>query len=423
MVNTSAVSVKNLSKIYNIYNEPSDRLKEVLNPFRKSYHSKFYAIDNLSLDIKRGETVGLIGKNGAGKSTLLKIITGVLTPTFGEVKVNGKIASLLELGAGFNPEMSGIENIYLNGTIMGYTKMQMDKRIDAIITFADIGNFIYQPVKMYSSGMFARLAFSVAINVDPDILIIDEALSVGDMAFQNKCFERMNDFIKSDKSILFVSHSLSAIRLLCDKVAWIESGKLIEYGDTKSVTRNYERATYSSSNQCGIKREAKRVPQLESGLIKDRVKSLGEKTSSEECYFSDIALRNSKEGHSNFTTFSDITLEMLICSYLPHETDIGLGVAITRQDGLEVSRVNNIRDDKPITLKPGYTKVSLSFPKLSLLDGEYFLSFFLSHANLLQSFHKIENLIQVSITTPYAQCGWKVSEGVTALTHNWDINT
>lgn len=423
MFTASAVSVKDLSKVYNIYNKPSDRLKETFNPFKKSYHSKFYAIDKLSLDIQKGETVGLIGRNGAGKSTLLKIITGVLTPTSGEVKVNGKIASLLELGAGFNPEMSGIENIYLNGTVMGYTKEQMDKRVDAIIAFADIGDFVYQPVKMYSSGMFARLAFSVAINVDPDILIIDEALSVGDMAFQNKCFERMNDFIKNNKSILFVSHSLSAIRLLCDKVAWLESGKLVEYGDTKSVTQNYERATYSCVNESNGSKAPCNVPQLEGGLIKDRVKSLGEKTSNEECYFSDIVLHGSEEGHSSFTTFSDVTLEMLLYSSLQHEVDIGIGVAITRQDGLEVSRINNIRDDNPMSLKPGYTRVSLSFPKISLLDGEYYLSFFLSRSNLLQSFHKIENFMQVSINTPYAKCGWKVSEGLTALEHNWDISS
>ena len=179
-----AIKVKNLTKLYHLYNKPQDRVKEALNPFKKSYHHDFYAMNDVTFEIKKGETVGIIGKNGAGKSTLLKMITGVLTPTSGEVEVNGKIASLLELGAGFNPEMTGIENIYLNGTIMGFTKEEMDSKVDAILEFADIGEFIYQPVKMYSSGMFARLAFSVAINVEPDALIVDEALSVGDMAFQ-----------------------------------------------------------------------------------------------------------------------------------------------------------------------------------------------------------------------------------------------
>ena len=178
-----AIKIEHLSKVYKIFDKPTDRVKEALNPFRKRYSRDFYALNDVSLTIKKGETVGIIGKNGAGKSTILKIITGVLTPTSGSVQVNGRIASLLELGAGFNPEMTGIENIYLNGTIMGYSKEEMDDRVQDIIDFADIGEFINQPVKMYSSGMFARLAFAVNAFVEPDILIVDEALSVGDAAF------------------------------------------------------------------------------------------------------------------------------------------------------------------------------------------------------------------------------------------------
>jgi teichoic acid transport system ATP-binding protein len=421
--NFSVVSISNLSKVYHIYNEPADRLKEALNPFKKEYHKKFHALDNISLEIQKGESVGLIGKNGAGKSTLLKIITGVLTPTSGSVKVKGKVASLLELGAGFNPEMTGIENIYLNGTVMGYTKAEIDKKVDDIIEFADIGDFVFQPVKMYSSGMFARLAFSVAINVDPDILIIDEALSVGDMAFQNKCFERISNFRKEGKTVIFVSHSLSAIRLLCEKAAWIKNGKLIAYGETKSITQRYEKENYSNVTCKNLQNDTAKIPDLESRLIKDRVKSFGEKAANATCYFSDIFIPGLKEGSINVETFSDITIEIEICNVLKHSIDIGLGIAITRQDGLEITRINNIRDDMPISLKAGYSTITLFFQQLNLLDGEYFFSFFLSLSNLLESFHKIEHYIKLSVETPYSQCGWKISEGVTALTHRWRVDS
>jgi len=225
--NDTAIKVQNLTKVYHLYDNPKDRLKEALNPFKKSYHHDFYAMHDVSFEIKKGETVGIIGKNGAGKSTLLKMITGVLTPTDGSIEVKGKIASLLELGAGFNPEMTGMENIYLNGTIMGFSKEEMDSKVDAILAFADIGEFIDQPVKMYSSGMFARLAFSVAIAVEPDILIVDEALSVGDMAFQMKCFKKFEDLQKHNKTILFVTHALDTVIRYCSRAIVIEHGRMI----------------------------------------------------------------------------------------------------------------------------------------------------------------------------------------------------
>ena len=185
-LNFSNVSIKveSLSKIYKLYNTPMDRLKETMHPFRKKYHKDFFALKDISFEVKKGETFGIIGKNGSGKSTLLKIITGVLSPSSGNVTVNGRVSSLLELGAGFNPELNGIENIYFYGTINGFSKEEMDSRLDSILAFADIGEFVFQPVKSYSSGMYVRLAFAVAIQVDPEILIIDEALSVGDIFFQ-----------------------------------------------------------------------------------------------------------------------------------------------------------------------------------------------------------------------------------------------
>jgi lipopolysaccharide transport system ATP-binding protein len=234
-----AISVKNVTKIYHLYKKPQDRLKEALNPFKKSYHHDFYALQDVSFEVKRGETVGIIGKNGAGKSTLLKIITGVLTQTEGEVKVQGKIASLLELGAGFNPEMTGLDNIYLNGTLMGFSREEMDKKVDNILEFANIGEFIYQPVKMYSSGMFARLAFSVAINVDAEILIVDEALSVGDMLFQAKCIAKMTELMELGTTILFVSHDIHAVRSLCNQGVYLEHGKIKKSGPAGEVVDKY----------------------------------------------------------------------------------------------------------------------------------------------------------------------------------------
>lgn len=234
-----AIDIQNLSKVYKLYEKPIDRLKETLSFTGKSYHKDFYALNNINLQIKKGETVGIIGKNGAGKSTLLKIITGVLSPTSGTVKINGRISSLLELGAGFNPEYSGIENIYLNGTIMGMAREEVDERMQDILDFADIGDFVYQPVKTYSSGMYVRLAFSVAINVNPDILIVDEALAVGDARFQLKCFKKLEEIKNNGVTILFVSHAIEQVKSFCTKGVLINDGMVLYRGDPKEAGVKY----------------------------------------------------------------------------------------------------------------------------------------------------------------------------------------
>ncbi|ANA79731.1 MULTISPECIES: ABC transporter ATP-binding protein [Paenibacillus] len=240
-----SIKVSGLSKSYKLYDKQSDRLKEVLNPFKKKYHKDFYALSDISFDVNKGETVGIIGKNGSGKSTLLKIITGVLTPTSGELFTDGKIFSLLELGAGFNPEYTGVQNVHLSGTIMGYSEQEMNVKMQDVIDFADIGDFINQPVKNYSSGMYARLAFAVAINVDPEILIIDEALSVGDMFFQNKCFKKLEELQQRGITILFVSHDISSIKKLCNRVLWISNGEQIAYGEKDEVCIRYYNEQYN----------------------------------------------------------------------------------------------------------------------------------------------------------------------------------
>lgn len=235
----SIVRVNDVSKIYRLYDSPIDRLKEAIHPFQKKYHKDFYALKNITFEVKKGDTLGLIGKNGSGKSTLLKIISGLLTPSSGNVKANGKISALLELGAGFNMEYTGVENIYLNGMVMGLTKKEIDEKLEDIISFADIGDFINQPVKTYSSGMFVRLAFSVATNVEPDILIVDEALSVGDMVFQARSMRKMKELIDKGSALLFVSHDISTVKSLCNKVIYLENSQIKEQGESGKICDLY----------------------------------------------------------------------------------------------------------------------------------------------------------------------------------------
>lgn len=236
-----AISIQEISKVYKMYNKPMDRLKESLHLLRKKYHKDFHALKQISFDIKQGETLGIIGKNGSGKSTLLKIITGVLTPSTGTVYVKGRIAALLELGAGFNPDYTGLENVFLNGTIMGYSKQEMETKLQNIIDFADIGDFMHQPVKMYSSGMFARLAFAVAISVDPEILIVDESLSVGDIGFQAKCFAKFREFQEQGKTIIFVTHEMDAVFKYCSRGIVLHNGKIIADDSPKNSIDIYKK--------------------------------------------------------------------------------------------------------------------------------------------------------------------------------------
>ena len=239
MADKNVIEVSNLTKTYKLYKDNKRRIIEGLFPRVKTQYTEFNALDKVSFQIKRGEIVGIIGKNGSGKSTLLKIITGVLSQTSGDIKINGRISALLELGAGFNPEYTGIENIYLNGTLNKIPRDEMKKRIDAIADFADIGDFINQPVKNYSSGMFVRLAFAVAVYSDPDILIVDEALAVGDAAFQAKCMARMNQIMKSGATVLFVTHDMNTVKRLCQRCIYLENGKKIMEGPAEKLADVY----------------------------------------------------------------------------------------------------------------------------------------------------------------------------------------
>ncbi len=251
--NDIAIKVENLSKCYNIYNQPQDRLKQSIFPrlqatigrVPRTYFHEFWALRNVSFEIRKGETIGVIGRNGSGKSTLLQLICGTLTPTLGTVETKGRIAALLELGSGFNPEFTGRENVYLNGAILGLSNEEVDSRFDAIASFADIGDFIEHPVKMYSSGMVVRLAFAVQAMVDPDILIVDEALAVGDEKFQRKCFARLEELKKRGTSILFVSHSGPQIIELCEKALLLEYGERLMLTEPLQAVRAYQKLIYA----------------------------------------------------------------------------------------------------------------------------------------------------------------------------------
>lgn len=236
-----AIEIKDVTKIYRLYEKPIDRLKESLNIGHKEYHKDFYALSNISFSVEKGQTIGIIGTNGSGKSTILKIITGVLTPTSGQVMVDGTVSALLELGAGFNMDYTGIENIYMNGTMMGFSRKEMEAKLQDILDFADIGDFVYQPVKTYSSGMFVRLAFALAINVEPEILIVDEALSVGDVFFQSKCYRRMDEIRKNGTTIVMVTHDMGSIIKYCDKVILLNKGEFIAEGSAGKMVDMYKK--------------------------------------------------------------------------------------------------------------------------------------------------------------------------------------
>ncbi len=350
-MNNIAISVKELTKVYALYDKPIDRLKEALNPFRKNYHHEFYALKDVSFEIKKGETVGIIGKNGAGKSTLLKMITGVLTPTSGEVKVNGKIASLLELGAGFNPEMTGIENIYLNGSIMGFTKEEIDTKVDAILEFADIGEFINQPVKMYSSGMFARLAFSVAINVEPDVLIVDEVLSVGDTNFQSKSIKKMEEIRNDGTTILFVSHATEQIKRFCTRAIWLENSVIKMIGEQTIVVDQYIDSLHLKSLE----------------IVESQLDEIN-KSNGQSAKIIDFSL-----SQENLQTFDPLVVTIVYEIFEDKIDDLLIGVAIYDNERNYIFGPNTYLDKYYIENIQGKHTLKYIVSKMTLLAGTYFV--------------------------------------------------
>jgi len=380
MTNEEAIRVEQLTKIYRLYENNLDRVKEAVNLSGKRYSKDFYALKDVSFNLKKGETLGIIGKNGAGKSTLLKLITGVLTPSSGAIETHGKIASLLELGAGFNPDMTGIENIYLNGTIMGYTKAQMDARLQDIINFADIGEFIKQPVKMYSSGMFARLAFAVNINVEPEILIIDEALSVGDIAFQYKCFQKMAELKAKGIALIFVSHSTQQILMNCDRAILLDEGRLLE--DSKnviSVINSYEKLLRGITNNKAICVSEDANSSTDDSWLRDYVIEPQKDISEHRMGTHRAIIRNVFINDSINNDVCDTLLysgEKVYCHFKIYSKfdldNVVLGVSIKNKEGVDLWVENNLHSDCVIHLHRGVNLIVYSFD-INLVGNQYLL--------------------------------------------------
>lgn len=403
-----AIKIINVTKIYTMFDNKSDRLKEALSFTRKKYHSDFYALNNISLEVRKGETLGIIGQNGSGKSTLLKILSGVLTQTSGEVQVNGRVSALLELGAGFNPEMTGLENIYLNGTIMGYTRAEMEEKAKGIIEFADIGEFIYQPVKLYSSGMFARLGFAVAINVEPEILIVDEVLSVGDMKFQLKCMNQMRKMIDTGTTIIFVSHEINSIRKFCSRAIWIDKGILMSQGDVNMVADQY--LSYLKLED-GKEEIIKEINNVEEIVGSQRPFSPGDNIAE----IIDFKVLN-RNGEITSSVEMDEYIKIEV-TYDVYDVDIKnpvLGIAFIGIDNDYICGLNTLLDGISIPWKYGRNKFQLEYTYgLRALGGDYYFDVGLFDETVLVSLHYISKVRNITIASDYK------AEGRYVIPHSW----
>lgn len=382
-----AIVVNDLTKIYKLYDRPRDRLIESLGLSRKKTLSReHYALRDVSFCVKRGETVGIIGTNGSGKSTILKIITGVLSPSSGNVTVEGRISALLELGAGFNMEYTGLENIYLNGMMIGFTREEIDARLTDILEFADIGDFIHQPVKTYSSGMFVRLAFAVAINIDPEILIVDEALSVGDVFFQAKCYRKFEDFKKLGKTILFVSHDLSSISKYCDRVILLNRGVKLAEGEPREMVDLYKKVLVGQLDLESLQAK-QNAPAMESG---DEGSADGEKErwtpafpvnpnineyGDRRAQIAGFNIFDAQGNSSNTLTKGEMcTIRMKV---LFHEkiSDPIYAFTITNLKGTEITGTNTLFEKSHVVAKgPGEVQEIAFTQRMDLQGGEYMLS-------------------------------------------------
>lgn len=370
-----AIEVNHLTKIYKLYKKPSDRMKEAFSITNKTYHKDFYALKDVNFKVKRGEALGIVGKNGSGKSTILKIITGVLQPSIGGVKIDGRIAALLELGAGFNGEYSGFENIYLNGTIMGFTRAEIEKKMPEIIAFADIGDFIYQPVKTYSSGMYVRLAFAIAIHVDPDILIIDEALSVGDIRFQRKCFRKIEEF-KKTKTFILVSHDLSSITKFCDRAIWLNEGELKSEGEPVEIAKEFraymiEAKFTSKANLENQEIEENTKETYEFEAIPKDVDVMGD----DKAEFLGMLCMD-EEGKKASIVDADSRIKLCFKAYIREEiTDAIVGFTFKDKLGTILFQLNTFVMEKELRLEEDKTYIfQFVFTLPKLIDGYYTIS-------------------------------------------------
>lgn len=363
------IDIENVCKTYKLYRSKKEKLIDALSPIDTKLYKEFKALDDVSFSIEKGECVGLIGLNGSGKSTLLKIITGVITQTRGEIIVKGKISALLELGAGFNPEYSGLENIYLNSTLMGYTKEETDERISEILDFADIGEFIYQPVKTYSSGMFVRLAFSLAINVDPEILIIDEALSVGDVFFQQKCYKKIKE-LSGRCTVLMVSHDMGAMTKFCNRVILLNHGTVAYDGDPQEAVTQYYKIRQGNYGQ-------KKEISEESGVNLDEFKDVDRNAISgaldvviEQYYFENNGIPYSEFCHAK----DDIEIKIVVNSKR-YIKDLIVGYQVRDKFGTDIFGQNTLTSKvDQFELDEGRSIISIEFTWPKIQEGDYFIT-------------------------------------------------
>lgn len=366
----SALVCQDLSKAYRLYDKPIHRLYDLIWPTKRRYR-EFWAVRNVYLDIPRGSTVGIIGENGAGKSSLLKLLTGITRPTTGFVRVQGRVASLLELGAGFHPEFSGRDNIRLNCSVLGMTDAEIDERFPRIVEFSELGDFIDRPVKTYSSGMYVRLGFSVAASVDPDILIIDEALSVGDEHFRGKCINRLNDFRDAGKTILFVSHDMGAVKSMCQWVVLMDKGEILEQGSAEKVADEYLKRAKARGNErmSAINRGTSAYPRWGSGEI--------------EVTAVELLDGEGRPAHA-FTTGEPFAVRMTWVAHRDCREPV-FGLGLYRSDGTYVNGSNHHWREQPIGVRDVRAgergSVEMSAPAMRLLQGQYYLtSFVYDHA-------------------------------------------
>lgn len=408
----NVINVENVTKLYKMYNKPSDRFKETFGIGKKVYSKEFYALDDVSFQIGEGETIGIIGRNGSGKSTILKILTGVLEPTKGTVTIDGKISALLELGAGFNNEYTGMENIYLNATMMNIPKKEIEEKIPDILAFADIGDHINQPVKTYSSGMFVRLAFAVAINVNPDILIVDEALAVGDTRFQLKCMDKFIEFMEAGKTVLFVSHDINSIKRFCKRSIWLNQGKVIMDGETDEVTDRY----------LDFLKSELPIEEYLTRIHHENEAATGTEITSEFAENVDIAevmhVRMYNEAGREIQEIRHGEAVKLKVGYYVGDQQVEnpvLGVAIRRIDNEYICGINTLLDEVKIPWNPGYNEVTLTYEHFNLTGGEYYFD-----AALMDGTASVNIDYKTNIKSFFVRMDY-IAEGIVVLKHKWKV--
>ena len=407
MAEEYAIRVKNITKRYKLFERNRDRVRDALGlTGKKKLYKDLYALKDLSFDIKKGESVGIIGVNGAGKSTILKIITGVLTPTDGEVEINGRISALLELGAGFNPEYTGLQNVYLNGTMMGFTKDEIDKRLNSILEFADIGDFINQPVKTYSSGMFVRLAFAVAINIEPEILIVDEALSVGDVFFQTKCFHKFEEFRKAGKTIIFVSHDLGSIRRYCDKAILLNHGTKISEGTPAEVIDIYKRVLAGHFEEFDDQDKPYTVPETPAATGEWKknyeINPSHDEYGDKDVEIIDFAVIDCKGKYTSVLTKGDpFKIKVKIRANRPADEPI-VTYTVKTMKGTDITGTNTMFEGYSLGhMEPGEEKTVTFTQKMDIHGGQYLLSIGCTRfeGDELKVFNRLYDIICLSVVS------------------------